>query len=175
MPLVPNFSTSQTVGSPSVINIQDTSTGSDGAVTQRRVYLVDWQGNYVVPSGSTTSYVQWPIAQSTISIDCLSEDMAVSITVEWLNVSNVALYNKTELVGFTLYNETFYYSLTQAQAAASTPTTILQDTTFLKNKSNLRLFIDSGDQAVTLANDIVSAQQCYNLASNLVTNQDFFF
>lgn len=175
MPLVPNFSTSQTAGSPSVINIQDTSTGSDVAVTQRRVYLVDWQGNYVVPSGTTTNYVQWPIAQSTISIDCLSEDMALEITVEWLNVSNVALYDETKLVGFTLYNETFYYSLTQAQAAASTPTTILQDTTFLKNKSNLRLFIDSGNQAVTLASDIVSAQQCYNLASNLVTNQDFFF
>lgn len=175
MPLVPNFSTSQTAGSPSVINIQDTSTGSDGAVTQRRVYLVDWQGNYVVPSGTTTSYVQWPLAQTSISIDCLSEDMALSITVEWLNVSNVALYNKTEMVGFTLYNESFYYSLTQAQAAASTPTTILQDTTFLKNKSNLRLFIDSGDQAVTLASDIVSAQQCYNLASNLTNNQDFYF
>ncbi len=175
MPLVPNFSTSQTAGSPSVINIQDTSTGSDVAVTQRRVYLVDWQGNYVVPSGTTTDYVQWDIAQSTIAIDCLSEDMALEITVEWLNVSNVALYDETKLVGFTLYNETFYYSLTQAQAAASTPTTILQDTTFVKNKSNLRLFIDSGDQAVVLGYDIVSAQQCYNLASNLVTNQDFFF
>jgi hypothetical protein len=175
MPLVPNFSTSQTAGSPSVINIQDTSTGSDVAVTQRRVYLVDWQGNYVVPSGTTTNYIQWDIAQSTIAIDCLLQDMALEITVEWLDVTDVALYDKTELVGFTLYNETFFYSLTQAQAAASTPTTILQDTTFLKNKSNLRLFIDSGDQAVVLGYDIVSAQQCYNLASNLVTNQDFYF
>ena len=175
MPLVPNFSTSQTAGSPSVINIQDTSTGSDVAVTQRRVYLVDWQGNYVVPSGTTTDYVQWNIAQNTIAIDCLSQDMALEVTVEWLDINDVVLYDKTELVGFTLYNETFYYSLTQAQSAASTPTTILQYTTFLKNKSNLRLFIDSGNQAVTLASDIVSAQQCYNLASNLVTNQDFFF
>ena len=175
MPLVPNFSTSQTVGSPSIINIQDTSTGSDVAITQRRVYLLDWQGNYVVPSGTTTSYVQWPIAQSTISINCLTQDMALQVTVQWLNVSNVVLYDSSDLVGFTLYNETFFYSLTQAQAAASTPTTILQDTTFLKNKSNLRLFIDSGDQAVSLASDIVSAQQCYNLASNLVTNQDLYF
>ena len=175
MPLVPNFTTSQTAGSPSVINIQDTSTGSDVAVTQRRVYLQDWQGNYVVPSGTTTNYIQWDIAQSTIAIDCLAQDMALEVTVEWLDVTDEALYDKTELVGFTLYNETFFYSLTQAQAAASTPTTILQDTTFLKNKSNLRLFIDSGDQAVVLGYDIVSAQQCYNLASNLVTNQDFFF
>jgi hypothetical protein len=175
MPLVPNFTTSQTAGSPSVINIEDTSTGSDVAVTQRRVYLQDWQGNYVVPSGTTTNYIQWSIGQSTIAIDCLTEDMALEVTVEWLNVSNVSLYDKTELVGFTLYNETFYYSMTQAQAAASTPTTILQDTTFLQNKSNLRLFIDSGDQAVVLGYDIVSAQQCYNLATNLNTNQDFYY
>jgi hypothetical protein len=175
MPLVPNFSTSQSAGSPSVITITDTSTGSDVAVTQRRVYLLDWQGNYVVPSGTTTNYIQWPIAQATINIDCLTQDMALEVTVEWLNVSNVALYDKTELVGFTLYNETFYYALTQAQAAASTPTTILQDTSFLQNKSNLRLFIDSGNQAVTLGYDIVSAQQCYNLATNLNTNQDLYY
>lgn len=175
MPLVPNFSTSQTAGSPSVINIQDTSTGSDGAVTQRRVYLVDWQGDYVVASGNSNNYTQWSILDSTIAIDCLSQDTALEITVEWLDINDVVLYDKTELVGFTLYNETFYYSLTQAQAAASTPTTILQDTTFLQNKSNLRLFIDSGDQAVVLGYDIVSAQQCYNLASNLTNNQDFYF
>jgi len=82
MPLVPNFSTSQSAGSPSVITITDTSTGSDVAVTQRRVYLLDWQGNYVVPSGTTTNYIQWPIAQATINIDCLTQDMALEVTVE---------------------------------------------------------------------------------------------
>ena len=176
MPFVPNFSTYQLGGSPNVIYIEDTSTGSDAAIASRRVYLTDYQGNYIVPDGTTTDYVVWTLAVgNTLAINCLTEDMALNITVEWLDSGNVVLYDKSVLSGFTAFNETFYYSLTQGQAAISQPSYILQDTTYFQNKSKLRCLIDSGNQAVTLGYDITSAQECYDLATYMVNSQNLFF
>lgn len=175
MPLTPSFSVSQSVGQPSVIEITDTSTGSDLAVTSRRVYLEDYEGNNVVPSGVTTLYIPWPLSSPTISIDCLTEDAALQVTVQWLNVSNTVLYISSSLEGFTLYNESFYYSLTQAQAMVSNPSYIAQDTNYYNNKMKLRLFIDSGNQAISLGNDITSAQICYDSATYIVNNQQNYF
>jgi hypothetical protein len=101
--------------------------------------------------------------------------MALDITVEWLNVSNTVLYTTTSLEGFTLYNETFYYSLTQAQAMISNPSYIAQDTNYYNNKMKLRIFIDSGNQAIAIGNDITSAQECYDAATYIVSNQQNFF
>ena len=175
MPFVQNFTTSQQAGLPTNVVLTDTSTGSDAAIVERAVFLVDYAGNYIVPAGTTTNYVLWPLAQSSISINCLTQDTALQVTVTWVNSSGVALYTKTILAGFTLYNETFYYSLTQGQAAISQPSYILQDTTYFQNKSKLRCLIDSGDQAVALGYDITSAQECYDIATYMVTNQNLYF
>lgn len=175
MPLTPNFSTSQQAGLPSNVIITDTSTGSDVAIVSRRVFLVNYAGEYVVADGTTTNYTVWPLAQSSISIDCLSADASLSVTVNWVNAAGVTLYTKTSLAGFTLFNETFYYSLTQGQAAISNPSYILQDNTYFQNKSRLRVLIDSGNQAVTLGYDITTAQECYDLATYMVNNQNNLF
>ncbi len=175
MPLVPNFTTSQQAGLPSNVIITDASTGSDVAIVSRRVFLVNYAGEYLVADGTTTNYTVWPLAQSSISIDCLSADTAIQITVNWVDAGGVTLYTKTSLAGFTLYNETFYYSLTQGQAAISQPSYILQDTTYFSNKSKLRVLIDSGNQAVTLGYDITTAQICYDLATDMVSNQNYLF
>ena len=176
MPLTPNFSTSQQAGLPSNVIITDTSTGSDVAVVERRVYLVNYAGEYVVEStNTTTDYTVWPITQSSISIDCLTADAALTVTVNWVNVSGVTLYTKTSLAGFTLYNLTFYYSLTQGQAAVSNPSFILQDNNYFQNKSKLKTLLESGNNAVTLGYDITSAQLCYDLATAMVTSQNLYF
>jgi hypothetical protein len=175
MPLTPNFSTSQQAGLPSNVIITDTSTGSDLAIVSRRVFLVNYAGEYVVADGTTTNYTVWPLAQSSISIDCLSADAALSVTVNWVNAAGVTLYTKTSLAGFTLFNLTFYYSLTQGQAAISNPSYILQDNTYFQNKSKLKTLIESGNNAVTLGYDITSAQVCYDLATYMVNNQNNLF
>ena len=175
MPFVPNFTTSQQAGLPSNVIITDASTGTDAAIVSRRVFLVNYAGEYLVADGTTTNYTVWPIAQSSISIDCLDQDTAVQITVNYVDAGGVTLYTKTSLAGFTLYNETFYYSLTQGQAAISQPSYILQDTTYFSNKSKLRVLIDSGNQAVTLGYDITTAQICYDLATDMVSNQNYLF
>jgi hypothetical protein len=95
--------------------------------------------------------------------------------VNWIDAGGVTLYTKTSLAGFTLFNESFYYSLTQGQAAVGNPSYILQDNNYFQNKSKLRCLIDSGNQAVTLGYDITSAQECYDLATYMVTNQNNYF
>lgn len=172
MPLVQNFSITQVPGQPSVVTLTDTSTGSDVAITQRRVFLVKDDGTYLVPTGTTTDYILWPYVDSFIDIDALDKDYALNITVNWLNVSNTILYTKTILGGLNGYNEDFDYLLTQ-MLTGNPP--LMNDNVFQKNKSQLRNFIDSGDKAIERASDIFGAQQCYDAGTNLRVNSQYYF
>ena len=170
--LTPNFTASQNSGTPSVITLTDSSTGSDVAITQRRAYLLQANGEYLVPTGTSTYYIQWAYANSSIDIDVLSVDTALSITVQWLNVSNTVLYTKTIAFNFTAYNETFYYGLTQDLVANPS---LYAAKEWYYNKMLLRVYIDSADQAISFASDIFSAQECNSLATNMRIKEDYFF
>ena len=172
MPLTPNFSISQSSGTPNIITATDTSVGSDVAITQRRIFLLQANGEYLVESGTTTDYEEWAYAQSSISLDVLTQDTALSVTVQWLDVSNVVLYTKTIAFNFTAYNETFYYGLTQDLVANPS---LYASKEWFENKMLLRVYIDSADQSISFASDVYSAQFCNQLATNLVTNADFYF
>lgn len=173
MPLTPDFSASQTLGDESTVSLTDTSTGSDGAITQRRVYLRKADGTFLVPEGNgNDEYIEWPWADSEIDIDALDKDYALDVIVQWLNVSNVILYSKTELIGFPLYNETFDYGLTQLLSGNPL---LINDNDFFSNKSDLRVEIDSGNQAIEQASDIYGAQQCYDRATALRISSQYFF
>ena len=172
MALTPNFTAAQTWGEENIITLTDSSTGSDGAITQRRVYFRQSDGTFLVPEGTTTEYVAWALADTSEDFDILTEDVALQVTVQWLNVSNVVLYDKIYVFGFTLYNETFDYGLTQALAGNSL---LFNDNSFWKNKSDLRTFIDSGDQAISLASDLYNAQLCYDQATALRVKSQYNF
>jgi len=172
MPLTPNFTDSQTQGNPSVITLADTSTGSDVSITERRVFLIDQNGNYIKTDGNVNDYTVWALVDTEIDIDCLKVDMALNITVNWVNVSGVTIETKTKLSGFTLYNEQFYYNLTTKQ---SSDPRRLDNENYLKNKSALRNYIDSGNQALIYGNDIKNAQLSYDKATFLSQNETSFF
>lgn len=172
MPIIPNFTAAQPVGEPSEIILADTSTGSDVAITQRRVYLRTSQGTFLVPSGTATQFIPWVYADATITIDALDKDYGLEVVVQWLNVADAVLYSSTQPLGFTSYNEDFDYGLTQQ--LAGNPLNI-NDDDFWKLKGDLRTSIDSGDQAILKASDIVSAQQCYDKATNLRVKSQYYF
>lgn len=172
MPLTPSFSVSQSSATPSTIVITDTSTGSDVSVSKRRIYLLQANGTYLVPSGVSTDYIDWSLADATKSLDVLTQDTALQITVQWLDSSNVVLYTVTTAFGFSAYGETFYYNLTQLQQANPQ---IINATTFYTAKMMLRVELDSAAQAISFAGDINSAQQCFNRANNFITNQNYYF
>lgn len=174
MALTPNFSCSQDNGSPSVINIEDLSTGADAAIASRRIYFLQSDGTYLVPSGTTTDYVEWVVGSSVTAVDCLVQDSALNITINWVNVGGTTLYTKTIANGFTAYNEAFYYNLTQSQVTIQSPN-ILLSTNYYQNKMMLRVFIDSGNQSISFASDIYSAQVCYDNATYLVANANYNF
>lgn len=167
MALSPAISVSQTIGEPSIVTVTDDSTGSDPAITQRRVYLNTASNTKLVPEGTSTEYISWPYSSSSISIDALDKDYALSITVQWLDVSDTVLYDKTVDCGLTLYNETFDYQLTQM---VSGNPLLINDNGFFQKKSDLRTNIDSGNKALLFAADLFGAQQCYDLATNIRLN-----
>lgn len=168
-----SFTAIQTLGLPSIITLTDTHTGTDVLVTGRKIYITDASGNPVVPSGNPSSvFILWPISASTIDLNILLNDMALTITVRWVNVSNVVLYSATNIQVFTLYSETFYYSLTQQQT--SNPN-IIQDVNYYTNKMILRCSIDEANNAITYASDLVSSQSALNRAQYLIDHQNDFF
>lgn len=178
MPITVSFAATQVVGSPQNIVITDSSAGTDITAVNRRLYFTNAAGSYVVPSGTTTDYVLFPLSEGatkTVS-DILPNDMALNITLSYVNVSGAVVATETILTGFTLYNETFYYSLTQAQAQQNQPPpNIIQDSNYYSNKMILRVEIDSGNQALELGSDITTAQGCYDRASYMVANQNNYF
>jgi hypothetical protein len=167
MALIPNFSISQVSGLPSKVTLTDTSTGSDGAITQRRVYLRKPDGTFLVPSGVSTEYIPWPYADSTITIDALDTDYGLDAITQWLDVSNTVLYDKTIPAGLTLYNETYNYGLTRMFSANPL---LINDDDFFGRMSSVRTIVDSGNQAISFAEDIFAAQQCYNYGSSIRIN-----
>lgn len=167
MAITPNFTIVQSLGEPSIVELTDTSTGSDGNITQRRAYLRKADGTFLVPSGTSTEYVAWGYSDSSIEINALDKDYGLAITVQWLDVSNAVLYDKTINAGLTLYNETEDYGRTQKLSGNPL---LVNDDDFWERKMLLRNNIDSGNQAISFASDLFAAQQCYDRATDIRIN-----
>jgi len=175
MPLTPNFNVTQSLGSPSQLTFTDTSSGSDNAISNRFIYIQQANGTYIVQtSNTTTNYTTWLYNQAIASttFELLEKDVAVEITMDWVNSSNAVLYTKSITFRFTNFNENFDYALTQNLTANPL---LINDNDFFANKSELRTCIDSGNQAYDLVGDLFSAQQCYDRATNLRINSQYFF
>lgn len=175
MALSANFSTQQTPGSPENIIFVDESSGSDGAVTKRRIYIQAPNGDFLVESGNDEDYSEWDGFPGTTTItleDILTKDYGCRVVVQWLNSSDTVLYDKTSYIGFNCYNEDFDYSLTQNVASNQL---LMSDNNFWGNKTWLQTLIDSGDKAIERASDINACQQCYDMATSLRLNAQYAF
>jgi len=99
MPLTQNFTVSSIKGSPSDLLFQDNSTGSDSNLTERRIYLQKYNGQYLVPSGSTADYIVWPLATNPfILTGILDKDYALSIRVDWVADTFYSLINSVDIL-----------------------------------------------------------------------------
>jgi len=172
MALTPNFTAESVVGTPENILFTDTSGGSDGTITSRRIYVQMDNGDFVVEAGSDLEYSEWDYADSTIELDLLTEDIAAKVTVQWLNVSNVVVTDKTLYYGFTEFNEEFLYS--QTQLMAGNPL-LINDNNFWTNYSKMRTLIDAGNNAITYASDLYNAQLCYDTATGIRNESQYTF
>jgi hypothetical protein len=172
MPLSPSFAVSQSAQTPSDVTLTDDSTGSDAAIASRRAYISDSNGNYLVPSGVSTQYNAWPLASTSITLDILTEDKAVSILIQWLDASNVVLYSSTEQYCLAEYNKQFHYSLIQQQALNPG---ITQDASYFSNLATFWTSLIGAIKAVETGDDIAASQNCLNRCTLMQNNESFYF
>lgn len=173
MALTVSFSVSQYYTSPSVIVWTDTSTGTDVAVTKRRIFLQLADGSYLVPDGTTTAYIE--TTESTVELDVLTEDKAINITVQWLDNSNTVLYDSDSLdtlFCFPMYAKNYLSGLTTAQTGNSQ---LVKDGDYWHNKIEMLGWVKSAEDAVTFNADIYGAQYCLDKAATFIDNPVKFF
>ncbi len=162
MPLTPLFTISQSAALPAVLNITDTSTGSDAAITKRKVILQTAFGTSLVPYGTTTDYIIWALAATSISYNVLDKDYVLSISVQWLDVSDNVLYSKVNVYSFTAYAALQLDLYSQLQTASNIPANFYN--TFFK----LNLEVDNANNAVLYASDITKGQAALNRSALLI-------
>lgn len=175
MALTVDFSAENILGTPGDLLFTDLTTGTDGTITQRRIYIRTWDNDPIVIEGTSTEYEVWSGFPGTTTItleDILDKDYGVIITVQWLTALGVVVYDKVESYGFTEYNEEFDYSLTEMLSGNPL---LINDQNFYTSKSDLRTDIDSGNKAIEQWSDIYAAQQCYDRATELRINSQYYY
>jgi len=172
MPYSQNFTVAQTSANPAYIIITDTSTGTDAFIVSRRITITDSNGDYVVPAGVTTNYIDWPLLDNPISLNILTQDMALNIMVEWLYAGAVVEYDLNNNYCFSEYNKQFLYYLIQLQSLTYN---IIQDNNYWGNVSTFWINIIGAINSVAIADDIFASQVCLNRATFMAQNQATYF
>ena len=172
MSFTPSFACAQSPTSFNIVVVSDTSTGTDSNITQRRVYVENAFGSYLVPSGTTTDYTQWPISTSTINLNILTQSTACTITVEWLDSGDNVLYTSTSTFCFRYYLNAFGYYLSQLIAANPD---ILKDTNFFTNYATFWSLLKGAINAIEFAGDVANSQEQLNMATQMQNQENLFF
>lgn len=172
MSFVPNF-TVALAANASTLTVTDTSTGTDGSINSRRIYLQAYDGTYIVPTGTTTNYIVWPLMDGSTEIltNILSKDYALSITVQWLSSSPAVLYSKNILYDFPGNAKIFGYQLSQYQSANEKLT---NSKNYFLSKAQLWVYIKSSENAIQIGSDIGTAQLNLDAAKYLIDNPQLF-
>lgn len=172
MSFSPAFTIAQVPTNAALVIAQDTSTGSDVNIVSRKITFTDAGGNKIVPSGTTTTFVAWPLVTNPITINLLTTDMALSVRVDWLDISGVSLYDSTQSYCLVEYNKVFLYYLVQQQSL--TPS-IVQDQNYSTNLATFYTTIVGAENAIVIGNDLSASQNMINMGTNMRNNQNLYF
>lgn len=174
MPLSVSISATQSIAYPNLITLTDSSTGSDGTITIRRVYIRTSTGTYLTDGqveSSSPSYTEWPYADATIQLDVLTEASSVEITVQWLAGSTV-VYTYTDTFCFDLQDYVFALGILSNQTGSPG---VLQDTNYYNNFMQFIVNLFCAETAITKADDIYSSQGSLNRNQLMMNNENFYF
>lgn len=171
MAITPSFSVSQSALTPSQVTLTDTSIGSYDTITKRRAYVQDAYGNYLTGNG-TINYTEWSLANQFIILDILSQDSAVNIQVDWLDVSNVVINTVNGNYALSQFGKQFFFYLVQLQGL--TPG-VYQDSNYSANMAIFWANLVGGDNAIIYGNDLQGAQESYNREIQMQLNQNMYF
>lgn len=149
--------------------LTDSSTGSDGNLTGRTIYLIQTSGAYLVFP------IPWPIGQSSITLNLLQQDIALNIRVDWSSSSPLpspSTYTYSQIYAFVGYGQLYVYQLTQYQTSKPT---VIDDSNYYSNKSKLITEIDSALSAIVTGADLYGAQSAIDRYQFLIKNSQYFF
>jgi len=171
------FTVTQTSDITSLV-ITDTSDYSgegQGTFSGRRIRLYKIDTTTLVPSGTTTAYIDFPFsAGSSITVSSiLFRDYSLSANVEWLSNSPQpgSIYTATEVVTFLNYINDFIYGKIQQLAASPS---LLNDTVWQDSMQIMYNEKENAEQA-TLYDDQFAAQSAIDRAYNLINNESMYF
>lgn len=142
--------------------------------TGRRIYLYLVDGTTLVPTGTTTEYIDFPFADGNqIELDVLEQDQSLNILVEWLssNPQSGSVYELEVVYTFLEYTQQFKYGIIQQWQ--SNPV-VINDTNFYKGLTILNTEISNAQQA-NRYQDQTSAQNAIERARFIIDNQQFYF
>jgi len=173
MPITPNFTTSQMLATPNIVTFNDTSSGNDGNITERRIYIRLANGNWLTSLGesSISSYDIWPILSNSISLDLLKRSMAADVTIKWMN-GGTELYNFKKSQYWNVFDYLFGLELIQAQTA--TPK-IIQDSSYYNKFFQFISNIWASESCIIYGDDVYSSQQQLDNNNYIINNRQFFF
>lgn len=171
------FTVTQTSDITSLV-INDTSSYSSegqGTFSGRRIRLYKVDTTTLVPSGTTTTYIDFPFtAGNSITITgVLLTDYSISANVEWLSNSPQpgSVYVATEVVTFLNYINDFLYGKVQQLAAN---TTLVNDTNWYSSLTKVYNEKENAEQA-TLYEDQFAASSAILRAFYIINNENIFF
>lgn len=172
MALTPSFTAIEGLSNPNLVTFTDTSTGSDGTIVARYVFVQLWDGSYLVPAGSTTNYIIWDYANSTIIVDLLTKSQAVTVTVNWYaDVTANPVYTSSQDIEWGLYDYLNLFELLQTQT--SNPQ-IINSSDFYDNCLNMIVNLFQAENAVINMHDVYSSQAAFDRNYFLMKYQNTF-
>lgn len=154
---------------PSQIILQDTSTGSDPNLTDRTINIYKSDGTLL------TASIDWPIANSSITINPLSRDYALNIVVIWTSSATLpppSTYIKGYIYSFVGFGQQYSNTLLEFLA---TNQQLVNDQGWYTNFMILLLEIQNAQNAISVGANLGNAQAAILRYQKLITNANLYF
>jgi hypothetical protein len=156
-----------------VFSLTDTSDYSNepvGTFSGRTVTLITTDLRTLVPTGTTTTYIDFPFAGGdTITIAAMNRDYSVNVVVDWLTTDPQpgSTYQSSIIMSLLSYNTNNEYGIIQAMTA--TPLIVSHANYWL----NLGLVQTENENCIqaTYYQQQVSAQRAINHSAEILANQ----
>lgn len=166
MSFSPSFQISPSAAG-STFTVVDNSTGSDGAITDRQILIYTTANILLVPA------IDFPLsAGSSITISPLTQDIAVTIILNWNNSGGASLYTFNIIAAFVQFAYIFLQGLTQFQIANQNATS---DLNWLFNKFKIFGYVKSALLSISTGQSVSAAQDMILEYQAFITNTNFFF
>lgn len=170
MPLTVSFTISESIAYPGRLTFTDTSTGSDGAITNRIIYIQLPDGTYLVPEGTTTDYIVWDYADASITFDVLERSQAANVTVKWLAGSTISY---TDVVPYCFPFYDYVFAFNKIRPLTSMPN-LIDNKNYYETSIKFITNLWNAEIAAEIGEDITASQNCLDRNYFIIQNPQLY-